>query len=116
MSKYDKETSKIYLDLNPTTPQEPQTYRLKKLTEIESYLLDEIEVCERLAKEMKRFNTITSIMNSNLITSTVNTGGVSNAHLQVVSYYYYYYYYYYHFYSVQRNRFFEAIFTILNCK
>ena len=28
----------------------------------------------------------------------------------------YYYYYYYHIYSVQRNRFFEAIFTILNCK
>ena len=42
MSIYDKETSKIYLDLNPTTPQEPKTYRLKKLTEIESYLLDEI--------------------------------------------------------------------------
>ena len=26
------------------------------------------------------------------------------------------YYYYYHFYSVQRNWFLEAIFTILNCK
>ena len=43
-----------------------------------------------LQKEMKRFNTITSNMNTNLITSTVITGGVSNAHLQVVSYYYYY--------------------------
>ena len=44
MSIYDNETtSKIYLDLNPTAPQEPQTYRLKKLTEIEAYLLDEMK-------------------------------------------------------------------------
>ena len=32
MSIYDNETSKIYPDLNPTAPQEPQTYRLKKFT------------------------------------------------------------------------------------
>ena len=49
MSIYDNETSKIYPDLNPTAPQEPQTYLLKKLTEIEAYLLDEIDVRERLA-------------------------------------------------------------------
>ena len=37
MSIYDSETtSKIYLDLNSTAPQEPQTYRRKKLTEIEA--------------------------------------------------------------------------------
>ena len=51
MSIYDNET-KIYPDLNPAAPQEPQTYRLKKLTEIEPYLFDEIEVCERIAKKM----------------------------------------------------------------
>ena len=45
----DNETSKIYPDLNPTAPQEPQAYQLKKLTEIEAYLLDEI-VRERLEK------------------------------------------------------------------
>ena len=44
MSIYDNETIKIYPDLNPMTPQELQAYRLKKLTEIEAYLLDEIEV------------------------------------------------------------------------
>ena len=43
MSIYDNET-KIYPDLNPMAPQEPQTYRLKHLTEIEAYLLDQIEV------------------------------------------------------------------------
>ena len=53
MSIYDNETSKIYPDLNTTALQEPQTYCFKKLTEIEAYLLDEIEVCERLAKKMK---------------------------------------------------------------
>ena len=76
MSIYDNET-KIYPDLNPTAPQEPQTYRLKKLTEIEAYLLNEIEVRERLAKKMKRFNTIIDIVDIGLITSTVITGGIS---------------------------------------
>ena len=51
MSLFDNETtSKIYPDLNPTAPQKPQTNCLKKLTEIEAYLLDEIEVRERIAK------------------------------------------------------------------
>ena len=82
MRIYDNETtSKIYPDLNPTAPQEPQTYRLQKLTEIENgtYLLDEIEVRERIAKKMKRFNTITGIVDTGLITSTVITGGISIA-------------------------------------
>ena len=46
MSIYDNGTSKIYPGLNPTTPQEPQTCQLKKLTEIEAFFLYEIEVCE----------------------------------------------------------------------
>ena len=50
MSIYDNET-KIYPDLNPTAPQEPQSYRLQKLTEIEAYLLNEIEYRERIAKK-----------------------------------------------------------------
>ena len=58
MSIYDNET-KIYPNLNLTAPEEPQTYRLKKLTETEAVFLDEIEVGERNAKKMKRFNTIT---------------------------------------------------------
>ena len=74
---YNETTSKIYLELNPTTPQEPQTYRFKKLTEIQAYLLDEIEVLERIAKKMKPFNTITGIVHTGLITSTVITGGIS---------------------------------------
>ena len=60
-------------------PQEPQKSRLKKLTEVEAYLLDEIEVRERMAKKMKRFNTITGIVNTGLITSAVITGGISIA-------------------------------------
>ena len=40
MSIYDNET-KIYPDLNPSAAQESQTYRLKKLTEIEAFCLDE---------------------------------------------------------------------------
>ena len=78
MSIYDNKT-KIYPDLNPTAPQQPQTYRLKKLTEIEACLLNEIEVREQTAKNMKPFNTITGIVDTCLITSTVITGGVSVA-------------------------------------
>ena len=78
MSIYDNET-KIYPDLNPTAPQEPQSYRLNKLSEIEAFFLDEIEVREQIAKKMKRFNTITGIVDTGLITSTVITGGISIA-------------------------------------
>ena len=78
MSIYDNDT-KIYPDLNPSAPQEPQTYRLKKLTEIEAFFLDEIEVREGIAKKMKRFNTITGIVDEDLITSTMITEGISIA-------------------------------------
>ena len=76
MSVYNNET-KIYPDLNPSAPQEPQAYRLRKLSEIEAYFLNEIEVREQIAKKMKRFNTITGIVDTGLITSTVITGGIS---------------------------------------
>ena len=78
MSLYENE-AKIYPYLNPTTSQEPQTYRLAKLSEIEAYFLNEIEVHEQIAKKMKRFNTITGIVDTGLITSTVITGGISIA-------------------------------------
>ena len=75
MSIHDNKT-KIYPDLNPTAPQEAQTYRLG---EIEAYFLNEIEVCEQIVKKMKRFNTITGIVDTGLITPTVITGGISIA-------------------------------------
>ena len=77
MSIYGNET-KIYPDLNPTTP-EPQEYRLNKLSEIEAYFLNEIEVREQIVKKTKRFNTITGIVHTSLITSTVITRGISIA-------------------------------------
>ena len=79
MSIYNNETSKIYLDLNPTAPQEPQTYRLNKLSEIESFFLDEIKVRGQNAKKKKQFNTITGIVETSLITSAVINGEVSTA-------------------------------------
>ena len=78
MSVYDNET-KIYPDLNPTALQEPETYRINKLSEIETYFINEIEVCEQIAKKKKRFNTITGITDTGLITSTLITGGISIA-------------------------------------
>ena len=78
MSVYENKT-KIYPDLNPAAPQEPQTYCLNKLSETEAYFLHEIEVREQIAKKIKRFNTITGIVDTVLITSTVITGGISIA-------------------------------------
>ena len=78
MSIYDNET-KVYPDLNPTAPQESETYRLSKLSKIEAYFINETEVREKFARKMKRFNTITGIVGTSLITSTVITGGISIA-------------------------------------
>ena len=78
MSLYDNE-SNIYPDLSATAAQKLQTYCLKKLTEIETFFLDEIKIRERIAKKMKRFNTVTGIVDTDLITSTVITGGISIA-------------------------------------
>ena len=49
------------------------------MSEIEAFFLDEIEVREQIAKKMKRFNTIIGIVDTDLITSTVITGGISIA-------------------------------------
>ena len=82
MSIYDNLT-KIYPDLNPSTPEEPQLYRLNKLSEIEAYFLkfSYNKVREQIVKKMKRFNLITGIADKGLITSTVITGGISIAAL-----------------------------------
>ena len=50
MSIYDNET-KIYTDLNPSAPQEPQTDPLKKWTEIEAFFLYKIEDRRRQTKK-----------------------------------------------------------------
>ena len=78
MSIYNNET-KIYPNLSLTAPQAPQTYRLKKLSEIEAYFLNKIAFHEKIAKKMKRFNTITGMVDTGLITSTMITGGISIA-------------------------------------
>ena len=78
MSIYNNET-KIYPDLNPTAPQEPQSYRLIKLFEIEVYVFNEIEIREQNASKMRLFNTITGTVDTGLIISTVITGGISIA-------------------------------------
>ena len=79
MGIYDNETSKIYPDLSRTAPQEPSTNRLNKLTQLEAYLLHDIEVRDRNSKKMKRFNRNTGIVDTGLIKSTVITGEISIA-------------------------------------
>ena len=74
MSIYDSET-KIYPDLNPTAPQVPQTFQLQKLTEIEPYLLNEIEAYRRQIKQRKQSHTIIGIIDTSPITSSAIAGG-----------------------------------------
>ena len=50
MSVYDNKT-KIYPDLTPSAPQEPQSCRLNKLSEIEAYFLNENDVREQISKK-----------------------------------------------------------------
>ena len=50
---------------------------MNKLSETEAYFLNEIEVCEQIAKKMKRSNTVTGIVDTGLITSTVIIGIIS---------------------------------------
>ena len=76
MSIYDNET-KISPDLNPSAPQEPQTYQLKKFTEVEAFFLDETETRRRETKKKKRLNTIIGIVDTGLITSAVIAGWAS---------------------------------------
>ena len=76
MSTYDNE-SKIYPDLNPTATQDPQAYRLKKITEIEAYLPDKIEERRRQAKKKKRFNKIIGVVDIGLTTLSAIAGGTS---------------------------------------
>ena len=65
MSIYSNET-KIYPGLNPTAPQESQTYQANKFR-------------EQISKKLKRFNKITGIVDTGLIISTVINGGISIA-------------------------------------
>ena len=83
MSVYDNGTSKIYPTLGPSAPSSqevnPKTYRLAKISEIEAYFLDEIDTREKLAKKIKRFRSITAVLDTSLITTTAITGGISIA-------------------------------------
>ena len=64
----------MYLYQNSVLPKE---HRMKRQTEIETYLLDEIDVRETMVKKMKQFNKINNIVDTDLITSTTITGQVS---------------------------------------
>ena len=73
MSIYHNET-KLYSDLNPTAPQEPQAHWLKKLTVIEEFFLDEIEARSRQVKKKRPLNMVTRIVDTGLITLASITG------------------------------------------
>ena len=78
MSIYDNET-KIYPDLNPTAPEEPQTYRLKRLSEIKAFLLMKLMPWANCQKKMNQFNMITGFVDTGPNTSPVITEGISIA-------------------------------------
>ena len=76
MSIYNQDTN-ICPDLNLSAPQETQAYRLKKITEIEAFFVDEIEARRQEEKKKKPLNTIIGILDTGLIILAVIAGGAS---------------------------------------
>ena len=51
-----------------------QSYRQVNVRDIETYFLSETDEWKCVAKKMKRFNTITYVLDTELVTTTVATG------------------------------------------
>ena len=66
MSVY--ETEKLYPQI-PTAPPDDESYRLKKVDEIEKFLRSEVESRDKLTKRFKRRATATSISDTSVITA-----------------------------------------------
>ena len=81
MRIYDNETSKIYPDLDTTAPEEPQTYRLKKLTEIEilkskSFKILTVEQEKHIAIKLLAQSKLDSI--ADIISEAMQDGDISS--------------------------------------
>ena len=64
-SVYD--TEKIYPTIPPTAPPDDESYRLKKIDELEKFLRSEVESRDKLTKRFKRRATASTISDTSVI-------------------------------------------------
>ena len=62
------ETEKIYPTIPPTAPPDDESYRLKKIDELEKFLRSEVESRDKLTKRFKRRATASTISDTSVIT------------------------------------------------
>ena len=60
-------TEKIYPTIPPTAPPDDESYRLKKIDELEKFLRSEVESRDKLTKRFKRRATASTISDSSVI-------------------------------------------------
>ena len=63
------ETEKIYPPIPPTAPPDDESYRLKKIDELEKFLRSEVESRDKLTKRFKRRATASTISDTSVITA-----------------------------------------------
>ena len=61
------ETEKIYPTIPPTAPLDDESYRLKKIDELEKFLRSEVESRDKLTKRFKRRATASTISDTSVI-------------------------------------------------
>ena len=61
------ETEKIYPTIPPTAPPDDESYRLKKIDELEKFLRSEVESRDKLTKRFKRRATASTISDTSVI-------------------------------------------------
>ena len=63
------ETEKLYPQIPPTAPPDDESYRLKKIDELEKFLRSEVESRDKLTKRFKRRATASTISDTSVITA-----------------------------------------------
>ena len=77
-SVYDE---KLYPQIPPTAPPDDESYRLKKIDELEKFLRSEVESRAKLAKRFKRRATASTISDTSIVTAVTLLGFTSVATL-----------------------------------
>ena len=68
---------KIYPPIPATAPPDDESYRLKKIDELEKFLRSEIESRDKLAKRFKRRATTATFSDTSVITAITTLGATS---------------------------------------
>ena len=76
-SVYAHETEKIYPPIPPTAPPDDESYRLKKIDELEKFLRTEVESRDKLTKRFKRRATAATFSDTSVIAAITILGGTS---------------------------------------